>query len=490
MVIVSRYLNEVLLIVAAQILFKHFVIAQVTLPIQTQLETGGFASSNETTPFWLRANQYGTVPLETPVVTFRFLVAKAYAPKDTTKPRANRFGWGVGLYPVVNAGVTNQFLLPEAYGKVKYGAIELWVGRRRNLTGLGDSVLSSGFLIGSGNALPIPKLQLATVGYAPLKFLGSFIAINAGYAHGWFTSTYIKQSYLHHKYMYWRFGKPKATIKVHLGMNHQAQWGGHADYLLGNPLAVNGKLPSAFKYYGNIILATRPLETITDDYTDFDGSYRIGNHVGGHDLGVEIMTRRETILLYYQHPFDDASGLLFQNTPDGLMGLSWQRHLSKTSKAFQLNRMVLELLSTLNQSGSTFWLPNSNFQGADNYFNHSQYREGWSYQGRAIGTPFIAPQKEFRPEINQPAQAFFLTTASGCGTLVQKVISQTACFGWPDSPTVVTTAPSIIRSTAPVIKLRSCSRQMCTWPTQTKPVCVLPLPSTGGRSTPKQLGCQ
>lgn len=376
-------------------------------PIQTQLETGGFISSGHVTPFWLRANQYGMVPLETPVATFRFLAAKAYAPKDTAKPRANRFSWGFGVYPVVNAGVTNQFLLPEAYGKLKYGAVELWVGRRRTLTGLGDSVLSSGFMVGSGNALPIPKVQLATLGYAPLKFLGSFIAINAGYAHGWFTNTYINQSYLHQKYVYWRFGKPKATVKVHLGMNHQVQWGGHADYLLGNPLAVDGKLPSAFKHYGDIILATRPLETKTDDYTDFDGSYRIGNHVGGHDLGIEIMTRRETILLYYQHPFEDVSGLLFQNMPDGLMGLSWQRHLRKASGSFRLNRLVLEFLNTLDQSGATFWRAYSRFQGADNYFNHSQYREGWSYRGRTIGTPFIAPQREFQPAVLQAASAFF-----------------------------------------------------------------------------------
>ena len=380
--------------------------AQTSL-VSLQLETGFTASANRSTPFWLRANQYGIVPLETPVATFRFLAAKSYAPKDTARPRASRFGWGFGVYPVVNAGITSQVLLPEAYGKIKFGALELWVGRRRTLIGLGDSVLSSGFLIGSGNALPIPKVQLATLGYVPLKFLGSFVAINAGYAHGWFTNTYIKQSYLHQKYVYWRFGKPKATIKVHMGMNHQVQWGGHADYLLGSPLAVNGRLPSAFKYYGNIVLATLPIDLQNADYTSFDGSYRIGNHVGGHDLGIEIATRRETILLYYQHPFEDVSGLLFQNLPDGLMGLSWQRHPGKASGTFRLDRMVLEFLNTSDQSGSTFWRAQSRFQGADNYFNHSQYREGWSYRGRAIGTPFIAPRPEFQSDISRSATAFF-----------------------------------------------------------------------------------
>lgn len=370
-----------------------------------QLETGAIVSTNRATPFWMRANRYGTVPIKTPVAVFQLIVAREYASTDTARPRANRFGWGFGVYPVVNAGITNHFLLPEAYGKIKYGRVELWAGRRRTLIGLGDSTLSSGFMIGSGNALPIPSVHLATLGYVPLTFLGNFVAINAGYAHGWFTNTYIRQSYLHHKYVYWRFGKPTATLKVYLGMNHQVQWGGHADYLLSSPLAVNGKLPAAFKYYGNIVMASRPIDWQNADYTNFDGSYRIGNHVGGHDLGIEVAARSATVLLYYQHPFDDVSGLLFQNVPDGLVGLSWQRHRSNGPKTLRLNRMVLEFLNTLNQSGATFWRAQSRFQGADNYFNHSQYREGWSYQGRAIGTPFIAPQREFRSDIS-PA-AFF-----------------------------------------------------------------------------------
>ena len=326
-------------------------------------------------------------------------MAKDYVPPDTLRHQAHRFGWGFAVYPVMNLGSQSQILLPEAHLKLHYGAVELWAGRRRELIGLGDSLLSSGFVIGAGNALPIPKIQLATRGYVPLKFLKSFVAINAGYAHGWFTNTYIQGSYLHQKYLYWRFGKPKSFLKVHVGLNHQVQWGGHADYLLTSPYALNGRLPSSFSYYGNVVLATRPNDIENDDYTSFDGAYRIGNHVGGHDLGIELTTSHETMLLYFQHPFEDASGLLFQNLFDGLAGFKWQRLTDNTSAVLRLNHLVVEFLTTLNQSGPTFWIPNSIYQGADNYFNHGQYREGWSYRGQAIGTPFIAPQTDFRADI-------------------------------------------------------------------------------------------
>ena len=54
----------------------------------------------------------------------------------------------------------------------------------------------------------------------------------------------------------------------------------------------------------------------------------------------------------------------------------------------------MEFLSTRNQSGPTFDLLNARYQGDDNYFDHGQYREGWSYLGRTIGTPFIMPQSD------------------------------------------------------------------------------------------------
>jgi hypothetical protein len=383
-------------------------IAQTTTsPLQIQFETGGFASTNQVTPFWLRANQYGVVPLKTPLATFQISLSKDYRPIDTTRNRANRLDWGFAVNPITNVGNSNQFLLPEAYVKLKYGAVEFYAGRRRELIGLGDSLLSSGFIIGSGNAIPIPKVQIATLGYIPLKFLKRFVAIKAGYAHGWFADTYVRGSYLHQKYVYLRFGKPKSTLKVHIGMNHQVQWGGQADYLRGTPLALDGHLPSSFKYYGNVILANRPSDFENADYTDFDGSYRIGNHVGGHDFALEITTQRETMLIYYQHPFDDVSGLLFQNLPDGLIGFSWRRHPDNPTALFRVSRFVAEFLSTMDQSGPTFWIPNSTFQGADNYFNHSQYWQGWSYKGRSIGTPFIAPEGELKPELTQSAGAFF-----------------------------------------------------------------------------------
>ena len=392
----KRYWAAGLLLVASAALNQG--VAQVISngqSIQTEVEVGGWAAPGRAMPFWLRANQFGIVPNETPAATARLGVWKAYAPADTLARRPRRFGWSFGLNPVVNAGARTQVLLPEAYLTVKFGGVELLAGRRRQLTGLGDSTLSSGFIAGSGNALPISRVQLATRGYLPIGFLGNFLAINAGYVHGWFNGPYIQESYLHQKHLYVRFGKPASAVKVHLGINHQVQWGGYADYLAAEPgLAVNGRLPASPKYYPYVVLARNPGQWATADYTSFDGAYRIGNHVGSIDGGVEVRTRPGRWLLYHQHVYEDLSGLLFLNVPDGLTGLSWTR---TTPVASGLRHVVVEYLSTLHQSGSTFDVPGSSYQGADNYFNHGQYREGWSHLGRSIGTPFLAPGGELLP---------------------------------------------------------------------------------------------
>lgn len=357
---------------------------------QGQVTLGGWASSGGAIPFWLRANQWGTASLTTPTATLRAGLWRAYRP-DTTTQRRRRFDWSVGAQLVGNVATHSQVLLAEGYVKGRWRSFELALGRWRQLTGLGDSTLSSGFVNGSANAMPIPKIQLATRGYVPLGFTKNFVALSAGFGHGWFTNAYIQGSYLHQKYVYLRLGKPTSRLKGYVGINHEVQWGGQADYLIGSTAAVNGKLPSAFTYYPYLVLGLRPPGWQSTDYTSFDGAYWFGNGLGSTDVGLELRSQRGTWLLYHQHIYEDLSGLLWLNAPDGLTGLSWHRHADRAGG--WLTRVVVEWLSTMDQSGPAFDY-SASYQGDDNYFNHGQYQQGWSYLGRTIGTPFVMPYSE------------------------------------------------------------------------------------------------
>ncbi|MBO0951862.1 capsule assembly Wzi family protein [Fibrella forsythiae] len=411
-------------------------------------EVGCLISSIAQTPFWLRTNQYGIVPLGGSAGTLRASAFRDYGSKSTRRSmssgKPSRFDWGFGLAVVGNTGPVDllntnlndarQVLWPEVFAKVRFGQFELFAGRRREVYGLGDTTLTSGFVAWSGNAIPFPKVQLHTPNFVPVKWLRNSVAFRAGYAHGWFTQPNIQGAMLHQKYLYLRFGKPTAKLTFTTGLNHQAQWGGRADYLRNTIYSVDGQLPNTLRDYVAVILARYPDAFANDRFTEFDGSNRVGNHVGSIDFAFDWKGARHSWQLYHQHIYEDASGIAFQNVPDGLTGLRWLNRKPDPG-TFRLTRVVVEWLTTTDQSGDTFDFKRR-FQGRDNYFNHGQYVQGWSYQGRTIGTPFVAPRTTFTQAVNaNEGGGFFPNNRlvmwyAGAEALVGKTIRLTARLAW------------------------------------------------------------
>ena len=136
-------------------------------PIQYFVEAGALVNSGLQTPYWLRTNQYGTVPLRGQFGTLRVGMSRDYRPRpDSAAKRKSRFDWGFGLNAIANVGPSPTgdnpaVMLPDAYVKLKFGRLELFGGDRREVYGLGDTTLTSGFIAWSGNALPFPKIQTA-----------------------------------------------------------------------------------------------------------------------------------------------------------------------------------------------------------------------------------------------------------------------------------------------------------------------------------------
>ena len=381
--------------------------------LHATVEIGAYGSTSDRTPFWQRTNTWGTSPLSTPAGQLRAGVFRDYHPADTLRSR-HRFSWGFGVEAVGNLNQDQtrfgqqQVLLPEAYAKIRFGRIEVWGGRRRQVLGLVDTLLSSGSYSVSNNALPMPQIQIAIPDYIPVGFLGKAVAFKGQLAHAWFNVPYVQNAYMHQKALFLRFGKPQSKLHGILGISHMVQWGGYAPYLVGTPYAVNGYLPSDFgDFVKSVFLGFLPNDWDNSRYTSFDGANRIGNHVGSIDLGFSLKRPNANWLLYLQHPYDDASGLVWINAPDGLYGLRWQRAkpVSTAGRFWVWQRVVGEFLATTNQSGDEFNVPGQYYKGADNYYNHGQYIEGYSYFRRTIGTPFIIPGRD----IVQPnsATAFY-----------------------------------------------------------------------------------
>ncbi|MGA0556297.1 capsule assembly Wzi family protein [Larkinella sp. VNQ87] len=366
---------------------------------QLYTEIGALVSSTDRTPFWLRANQFGTVPLTAPVGSLRLGLAGTILFSDTTKARFQvhpRRLWSLSyqVEAVGNAGKSAQLLLPEGYIRLAHRGIELVAGRRRAVIGLVDSTLSSGSYAWSGNALPIPKVQFGTRGFVPLGRRG-WLAINGFLAHGWFANTwYMRHSFLHQKSLFFRIGKPTAIVRLYAGINHSVQWGGQSDYI-DPKLAINGKLPGRLADFPNVLFAIRTNGLNNDRISSFDYVNLYGNHLGTIDFGGELRFSGLNLLLYHQHVFEDVTGIFFKNLPDGLSGIRLSSN-RPVSAGFHLNEVLLEFLTTLSQSGPTLYQADKSWKGADNYFNNSQYREGWTYRERVIGTPFLTRRLDIR----------------------------------------------------------------------------------------------
>lgn len=390
-------------------LWSVLCFGQVDKPLHFRTEVGTYFATSGQTPFWLRANQYGIVPNDQAFMTVRQGLRVDYheLPKtklDSLRAANRRIDWGWGAEAVFNAGYNYNLLIPEAYVKVKFGKnVEVWAGRRREIIGLVDSTLTSGSYAWSGNTLPMAKIQLAINDYLPRNSLFGFKGF---YAHGWFEEDrFVNNTMLHQKALYGRFGKPHWRLKLFAGINHEVMWGGNTERLPGSVIK-NNQLPNQFSDYIDVVTAVtlgNRTDIDTNRVSEFDRKNRIGNHLGTVDLAFEYTVRSFSIFAYRQNIYEDGSLFYLTNIQDGLNGLRIRNRRPRNPNGLQIQDILFEYLYTESQGGSLF-LENDAQRGRDNYFNHSQYQDGWSRFGLTMGTPFISPSTDSRS--NLPRYSF------------------------------------------------------------------------------------
>lgn len=339
------------------------------------------AASTANTPFWLNANQYGTIP-----VKGSFLLAKGGFHKVYNRNNPRIFQWSAGAELIANAGKNSSVFFTDLFLAGKAGPIEISVGQRKEFTGLCDSLLTSGSIAMSSNVRPYPKIQISTPDFLNILPAHDFISFKFSYSDGLLGSAQIQygnvkqvpEIYLHQKSIYFRLGGRRQKLNLFAGFNHQAIWGGE-DKIFSSGL----KRPEAYRY----VVFGKPWQFS-----------RVGNHFGTIDLAMEWKFTDWTAFLYRQSIYEDGSLINLSNISDGLNGLRLKR-TGPQSGTFRLKTLLFELLYTKNQGGSVFDFSTGTF-GQDNYFNHYVYSQGWSYRNRSLGTPLIAPKHLLRENLN------------------------------------------------------------------------------------------
>lgn len=361
------------------------------------VQTLGGYSTNSTTPFWLRSNQNGSNPLAGP----SFSMVGAFR-KSTRQTLKKTFDWGGALEGRLNLGKEKEFILVESYIQARLGIFQFKAGRSGGLMGLVDTTLSSGAWAISGNSRGIPSVELSIPEFWIPPILGDFFAFKGNYAHGWMGDNVLKkggregdtvmlQTYFHQKSFYARFGRPDSKLKVYAGLNHQVTW------IDGNSFYEDDFSMPLSEIYYYVVTAKRY------NYGSITGE-RLGNHLGSLDLGIEYSAGKVRMMIYRQQIYETDALAYLANIEDGLNGIVLT-NMGNRSGVAAWHKLLVEFLYTKNQGGPP-WAPSSP-SGAESYYNHGQFIQGWSYDGTVMGSPFITSRVYAREELpDNPSQYF------------------------------------------------------------------------------------
>jgi len=362
---------------------------------------GGYTTP-DVVPFWLRANQYGSVPLDGASLSLTGSARKEY---DSGKGKL--FDWGASFEGRANLGQGSNVTLIEGYGKVRLGIFELRGGRSKKITGLCDTTLTSGSWAVSGTSLGVPEVELSIKDFWILPWFDQFFAFKGNYTHGWLgevpkdrpgeTGIFYQRTYLHQKSLYGRLGKPAWAIKLYGGFNHQVLWGSEKEYYAG-PYYNDDYLLTNLSTYFYVITGKR----LTNGNIQ---QVRLGNHLGSIDLGFEYAFKGGRLLIYRQNLYESGSLIRLANIRDGLNGMSFTS-MKKNHNTLHLKKITIEFLYTKNQAGEV-WSPStpSPYEG---YYNHGQYYEGWSYNRVGLGTALIGTRSTLRNDLPAYPGEFFI----------------------------------------------------------------------------------
>jgi hypothetical protein len=351
-------------------------LAQVIEKPEYEISLNSLPHFGSNTPFWLTANQQG-----------KYLphgfnnTIEARIKGDINHDKKLSIGYGIEAIDRFNQ--SNQIYLNQAYleAKILFGKIS--VGAQNTTYGNQDPTLSSGGLLWSGNARPMPKIGIGTDGFVDFPFTHGYLEFSGYMEHGWFENDrdgwmeeprYVKNVLLHHKFYRLKAGGD-LPVHIHWGLHHYALWA-------GNSPEVDDPLPRDLDAFYRVFIPQSADPSSSTHEGEVINKY--GNHLGGRIIGLDAEMKDFYLNLYWQTIFEDGSGLNWHNSEDGLYGIS----LKMKDKSQVLSGVCFELLHTIEQSGPVHD-PDKGLKGNDNYFNHYVYESGWSYYGFTIGNPFI-----------------------------------------------------------------------------------------------------
>ena len=351
---------------------------------------GGLSSSPQM-PFWATAGQYGIMP-DTPGALAVISAGTEFDPSRTLQ-------WRFGTSLAVRSDALDSFeLLPdELYASLRWWKLDLDLGFKHkeryfmaNTAALGSVSSTSGNVVWSANARTMPGINL-TLRPLDIPFTRGHLQLLGSW--GDYATTderVVRGAWIHNMQAFLRLNIGPVSFTA--GVDHNAVWAGYSDQF--------GKMPNGIMNYLRMCVGDsgRADATLNDQYNV------LGNQLGAERFRLDYRADGWTLSLQHDIPYDDRSGMRFQNFPDGVNTIAF----SLDRKDAWISDVAYEWHYTMYQSGtmhqreateeekaaqdpSIFHYGYIILGGLDNYFNNGEYASGWTLHGRTIGNPLFYP---------------------------------------------------------------------------------------------------
>jgi hypothetical protein len=359
-------------------------------------------ATGDYTPFWIASNRYGAVPLQE---------GGGYLRADAThRHRWNdNFYCSAGMDMLLSAPRHTNAYLQQLYAEAGYKFLRMSIGSKEQYISLWDKNLSSGDMIESANARPVPEVNISIPHFILIPYTKGFLQLKADFGIGRSLDTdyldatlrptengYVQNLLWHHKSVFFKIAdtQGQSPFFAVLGIRHISQWGG------ASTVEKYGKQPDSFLDFIRVFAG----QSGGADASLSDQINVLGSHHVAYDIQLGFRQTEWEVQAYHQHLAYDKSGMELKNGIDGLWGIRLD-----IPRFPILQKIVVEYINTRDQSGPFHYITFDHEAhpgmggGRDDYYNNEIYTSGFSYFNRSTGSPLLPS-----PEYNTTGEAGFL----------------------------------------------------------------------------------
>lgn len=375
--------------IAATLALSFLSIGGFAQTISTRYEASGTYGSGEYTPFWHMANRQGLGSEKTSMGYARIGVGGNHQ-----FPKSNiAIDWDVDV--VTGVHMASTIFIQQANVDFRWKELKLSIGQKERWGELMNHRLTSGTLVESGNARPIPQVRIELHDYWDIPETGGWLALKGHIAYGRFTDGKWQENFVeqdkqyttnvlyHSKEGLMRFGnKNKFPLTAEVGLHMVTQFGGTSYNTFSKP-GNTVHSPSRFKDYLLVLIPFKGDE----EYDSSDQANVAGNVLGSWKGAITWHSNKWVLKLNYDHAFNDHSQMFWEYGLwiEQLVGLELNLKDFKWIKA-----ATIEYFNLKNQSGPIYHDSNTalpdQISCKDNNYNHGKYC-GWFNYGMMIATP-------------------------------------------------------------------------------------------------------